>query len=98
MYYSGLDPRTMKPVYTAKTPREKAMQRALLQWARPDKRALVLEALREAGREDLVGYGKECLIAPPPGWKPSKPERPHAKKRPPQQGAKPRGWARAKKK
>ncbi len=64
MYYTGIDPRTMKPVYVAKTPHEKAMQRALLQWKRPDKRRLVIEALREAGREDLIGYGKDCLVRP----------------------------------
>ena len=64
MYYTGLDPRTMEPVYVAKTPHEKAMQRALLQWKRPDKRRLVIEALREAGREDLIGYGKDCLVRP----------------------------------
>ena len=66
MYYTGLDPRTMKPVYVAKTPEEKEMQRALLQWRRPDKRAIVIKALLQAGREDLIGYGKECLIRPRP--------------------------------
>lgn len=66
MYYSEIDPRTMKPVYVAKTPEEKAMQRALLQWRKPDKRALVIQALIQAGREDLIGYGKECLIHPRP--------------------------------
>ena len=104
MYYTGLDPRTMKPVYVAKTPREKAMQRALLQWRRPDKRQLVLEALREAGREDLIGYGKGCLVKPPPGWAPAKQSAkdsasakrgaPSAKHTP----SKPKGWAKAKKK
>ena len=64
MYYTEIDPWTMKPVYVAKTPHEKAMQRALLQWARPDKRKLVIQALHEAGREDLIGYGKECLVRP----------------------------------
>lgn len=64
MYYTEIDPRTMKHVYVAKTAREKNMQRALLQWKRPDKRRLVTEALKEAGREDLIGYGKECLIRP----------------------------------
>lgn len=64
MYYTGIDPTTMKPVYVAKTPREKALQRALLQWKRPDKRQLVIEALKEAGREDLIGYGPECLVRP----------------------------------
>ena len=64
MYYTGIDPRTMKSVYVPRSPREKAMQRALLQWKRPDKRGLVITALKEAGREDLIGYGKNCLIYP----------------------------------
>ena len=66
MYYTGLDPRTMKPVYVAKTPHEKALQRVLLQWFMPKNRSLVLQALREAGREDLIGTGKDCLVAPYP--------------------------------
>ena len=57
MYYTEIDPMTMKQVYVAKSFHEKAMQRALLQWKRPDKRKLVIEALKEAGREDLIGYG-----------------------------------------
>ena len=64
MYYTGIDPRTMKRVYVARSPKEKAMQRALLQWKRPEKRGLVLEALRLTGRTDLIGWGKECLIRP----------------------------------
>lgn len=64
MYYTGIDPRTMKEVYVPKTFHEKAMQRALLQWKRPEKRALVIEALKSAGREDLIGFGKNCLIKP----------------------------------
>ncbi len=64
MYYTGLDPFTMEPVYVPRTPREKAMQRALLQWRNPKNRRLVLEALREAGREDLIGFGKHCLVRP----------------------------------
>ncbi|MEA5151578.1 MAG: YgiQ family radical SAM protein [Oscillospiraceae bacterium] len=64
MYYTGIDPVTMKKVYVAKSFREKAMQRALLQWKRPDKRALVTQALREAGRTDLIGYGPDCLVRP----------------------------------
>ena len=64
MYYTGIDPRTMEPVYVAKTPHDKAMQRALLQWARPDKRKLVIQALHEAGRTDLIGFGRECLVRP----------------------------------
>ena len=64
MWYTGLDPRTMEPVYVAKSPHDKALQRALLQWKRPEMRRLVVEALHRAGREDLIGYGKECLIRP----------------------------------
>ena len=64
MYYTGLDPRTMKPVYIPKSPHEKAMQRALLQWRRPEMKKLVLEALEKSGRKDLYGYGKNCLIRP----------------------------------
>ncbi|MPL90674.1 hypothetical protein SDC9_36729 [bioreactor metagenome] len=64
MYYTGLDPRTMEPVYVPKSAGEKAMQRALMQWKRPEKRAIVLEALRKAGRSDLIGYGRDCLVRP----------------------------------
>ena len=64
MYYTGLDPETMQPVYVARTPREKDMQRALLQWRNPQKHALVIEALKAAGREDLIGYEPRCLVRP----------------------------------
>ena len=64
MYYTGLDPRTMQPVNVPTDPHEKAMQRALMQWKRPEKRRLVLEALRRTHREDLIGYGRECLLRP----------------------------------
>ena len=64
MYYTGLDPRTMKEVYTPKSPHEKAMQRALIQYRNPKNYDLVLEALKLAGREDLIGYEKTCLIRP----------------------------------
>ena len=64
MFYTGLDPYTMESVYVPRTPREKAQQRALLQYFRPENRALVLEALRKIGRTDLIGTGKDCLIAP----------------------------------
>ena len=63
MYHTGIDPRTMEPVYVAKDPEEKAMQRALLQFGNPKNRALVLKALRQAGREDLIGMGKRYLVA-----------------------------------
>ena len=62
MYYSGIDPRTMEPVYVARTEKEKAMQRALLQYSDPKNHRLVAEALRLAGREDLIGTGPKCLI------------------------------------
>ena len=77
MYYTGIDQRTMKPVYVAKTPEEKAMQRALLQWRRPEKRPIIAAALRKAGREDLVGYGRECLIRPLPGEHWARPQEKH---------------------
>ena len=96
MYYTEIDPMTMKQVYVAKSFHEKAMQRALLQWKRPDKRKLVIEALKEAGREDLIGYGPECLVRPdvpkrktPPAKKPEEPKKPSAPKSK-------KGWAKAK--
>lgn len=64
MFYTGLDPYTMKDVYVPRSPREKAMQRALLQSFKPENRALVLEALKKAGRSDLIGFGPGCLIRP----------------------------------
>ena len=68
MWYTEIDPRTMKPVFVPKTPHDKAMQRALMQWRKPQNRALVMEALRLTGREDLIGFGKHCLIRPNPGY------------------------------
>lgn len=64
MYYTGLDPRTMKEVFVPKAPRDKAMQRALIQYRNPKNYDLVLSALKEAGRMDLVGFDKKCLIRP----------------------------------
>jgi hypothetical protein len=64
MYYTGLDPRTMEPVYVATNPHEKAMQRALIQYRNPKNYDLVCEALQKAGRQDLIGYDKQCLIRP----------------------------------
>ena len=64
MYYTGVDPRTMEPVYVPKNPHEKAMQRALMQYRNPANYELVKEALQIAGREDLIGFGPECLIRP----------------------------------
>lgn len=98
MYYTGIDPMTMKSVYVAKTFHEKAMQRALLQWKRPDKRKLVIEALKEAGREDLIGYGPECLVRPdrPPRQKaPEKPKAPE-KQQITKKAGYAKGWAKPK--
>ena len=99
MYYTGIDPLSMKSVYVARSPREKDMQRALLQWKNPAKRALVAAALEEAGREDLIGFGPECLVRPmkppqrkstaPPPAEPKAPEPKKAQKRK-------TGWAKPK--
>ena len=62
MYYTGLDPRDMKPVYVARTPKEKAMQRALMQYKNPRNYDLVYEALKLEHREDLIGNDSKCLI------------------------------------
>ncbi len=67
MFYTGIDPITMKSVYIPKSPKEKAMQRALLQYRNPENYALVYEALKKAGREDLIGFNNRCLIRPPKG-------------------------------
>ena len=64
MYYTGVDPRTMKPVYVPKNPHEKAMQRALIQYRDPKNYDLIMEALKMTGRMDLVGFGPNCLIRP----------------------------------
>ena len=69
MYYTGVDPRTMKPVYVAKDKEEKAMQRALIQYKNPNNYDLVKKALIIAHREDLIGNGPKCLI---PSVKPRK--------------------------
>ena len=65
MFYTGLDPFTLKEVYVPKSFEEKQMQRALLQFTKKENYPLVLKALRTAHREDLIGYGKGCLIRPP---------------------------------
>lgn len=64
MYYTGVDPRTMKPVYVTRNPHEKAMQRALIQYRDPKNYELVREALIREHREDLIGFDKKCLIPP----------------------------------
>ncbi len=64
MFYTGLDPYTMKEVYVAKTEHDKALQRALLQYFNPANHRLVEEALKKAKRFDLIGYDRKCLIRP----------------------------------
>ncbi len=64
MYYTGLNPCTMEPVYVARNPHEKAMQRALIQYRDPKNHDLVREALVKTGRQDLIGFAKNCLIKP----------------------------------
>ncbi len=64
MYYTGIDPRDGRKVYVCRNPHEKAMQRALIQYRNPKNYDLVYEALTQAGRTDLIGYDKKCLIRP----------------------------------
>lgn len=64
MYFTGIDPRDGSKVYVCRNPHEKAMQRALIQYRKPQNYDLVKEALMKAGREDLIGYDKKCLIRP----------------------------------
>lgn len=64
MYYTGVDPRTMQPVYVPHNPHEKAMQKALMMYRKPENYDLVKEALIKAGRQDLIGFDKKCLIRP----------------------------------
>ncbi len=64
MWYTGLDPRDMTPVYVPANLHDKAMQRALMQWRKPQNRRLIIEALEKTGREDLIGFGKRCLVRP----------------------------------
>ena len=109
MYYTGIDPRTMQSIYVARTPEEKRQQRALLQWRRPEVRRDVIAALKKAGREDLIGFGPDCLVRPDYSPKKKAPaksgEKPTAKaaaKAAPAAAEKPAkpvrkaGWAKAK--
>ena len=101
-------------MFVPKTPHDKALQRALMQWRKPQNRKLVLEALHKTGREDLIGYGKHCLVKPdrgePSPWKPARnkgeaSKKPRAdtrtrveKKEGPTRPARKAGWAKPKKK
>ncbi len=76
MYYTGLDPRTMKEVYVTNNPHEKAMQRALIQYRNPKNYDLVYEALHLVRRTDLIGYGPECLIRPKKGSRSDQKQKP----------------------
>ena len=79
MYYSGVDPESGQNVFVARNPHDKAMQRALMQYRAPRNRKLVLEALQKAGRMDLVGSGRKCLLhlegEPQSGGKGKRPQR-----------------------
>ena len=107
MYYTGVDPRTMQPVYVPTDPHEKAMQRALIQYKNPKNYALVREALERAGRLDLIGYDKKCLIRPRKGEAPPAAPKPEKKptiprnakihqKQPPRKDTKPPKAAKSK--
>ena len=72
MFWTGLDPYTMEPVHVTRSPKEKAEQRALLQYYKPENHARIREALIRAGRRDLIGSGPDCLV----------PAEPHAAHRP----------------
>jgi len=75
MFYTGIDPTTMEKVYVPRTPEEKAEQRALLQYYKPENKKIVLTALRKAGRSDLIGTGKNCLAKPENSFKAQKPKK-----------------------
>ena len=62
MFYTELDPYTLQPVFVAKSQEDKAMQRALMRYFAPESKSLVIKALRKAGRSDLIGSGKNCLV------------------------------------
>ena len=94
MFYTGLDPRTMEKVFVPRTPQEKAMQRALLQYRSPANHALVRKALRLCGQEDLIGYSKGCLVPPGGGKKSAPAKAPQTKKPAPKKRSD--KWAKAK--
>ncbi len=100
MFYTGIDPTTGKKVYVPKTHEEKAMQRALLQYSRPKNYSLVRKALKIAGREDLIGYGKQYLVPPEriySSHRPVKKESSYQQKKPSPSKKASEKWAKAKK-
>ncbi|MBO5796778.1 MAG: DUF3362 domain-containing protein, partial [Clostridia bacterium] len=83
MFYTGLDPYTLKPVYVPRTAAEKAEQRAMLQYFRPENRDKVRAALKKAGRTDLIGNGPDCLVPAEAGARrPVKKPAPKTQKKP----------------
>jgi hypothetical protein len=89
MFYTGINPMDMKPVHVVTDYHEKQLQRALLQYNRPENADLVREALTKVGRTDLIGFGPECLVRPAGGRPAGKPSRPASK------DAKPQGKGKA---
>ena len=85
MFYTGINPLDMKPVYVVTDYHEKQLQRALLQFNRPENADLVREALTKAGRTDLIGFGPECLVRPANGGRPA----PRGEGKPAPKGGKP---------
>ena len=86
MFYTGLDPYTLEEVYVAKSDKEKRIQRALMQYYRPENKALIIEGLKMAGRTDLIGNNANCLVkgTPPPIKRPSQPAKGKNKGKKPQ--------------
>lgn len=82
MFYTGLDPYTMKPVYVAKNAEDKQMQRAMLQYFKEENKPIILKALKKAGRTDLIGFDKNCLITPPKGYVINKGKKENVKRHP----------------
>ena len=88
MYYTGIHPMTGKSVYVTTDYHEKQLQRALLQFSRPENANLVREALRLAGREDLIGSGPDCLVRAAFGQGVRTEYKPAGRKKPSQKGSK----------
>ena len=88
MYYTGINPLTGKEVFVTTDYREKQLQRALLQFSRPENANLVREALKKAGREDLIGNGPECLVRAAFGQTGSARYVPRERSKPSERGAK----------
>ncbi|MBR4882088.1 MAG: DUF3362 domain-containing protein, partial [Clostridia bacterium] len=98
MFYTGIDPMSGKKVYCTTDYHEKQLQRALLQWNRPQNAELVREALTKLNRTDLIGYGPMCLVKPEKGSEPPKPQRKTQSQRPKtEHKPKKAGWAVSKK-